>query len=222
MKTDQDIQKDVMAELKWVPFLKSTDIGVAVHNGVVTLSGTVDSCRKKTEAEKAARRIAGVKAVAEDIEVKPNAFGRRNDTQVAEAVLNALKWDSQVVADKITVKVEDGWVTLDGEVDWHYQRKAANDTVLGLHGVKGINNNITIKPSLNVNEIKHEISAAFHRSANVDSKKVKVDVEGTHVTLSGTVRSYLEKKEAEQAAWRAPGVATVENKILIDEAVFAY
>jgi osmotically-inducible protein OsmY len=222
MKTDSDIQKDVIDELEWEPFLKASEIGVAVKNGVVTLTGTVDSYGKKISAENASKRVAGVRAVAEDIEVKLLSGGKRNDTEIAEAVLNAIKWHSAVQENKIKVKVEDGWVVLEGEVEWEFQRSAARHQVENLMGVKGISNNVKVIPRLNPSEIKQKINAAFHRSATVDSEKVKVAVDGNKVILSGKVRTYAERKEAESAAWLAPGVMKVENIIEIDADVFAF
>jgi osmotically-inducible protein OsmY len=222
MKTDMEIQKDVMDELKWEPFLKATEIGVAVKNGIVTLSGTVDTYSKKGAAEKAAYRVSGVKAVAEDIDVKLSASGKKNDTELAETVLNALKWHSAVQEDKIKVKVEDGWVTLDGQVEWEFQRNSAATMVEDLLGVVGISNNIKVMPNLSVGEIKRKISDAFHRSATVDSEKIHIEVDGSKVVLSGKVHSYAEKRDAERAAWLAPGVNWVENKLEIDTRVFSY
>ena len=222
MKTDSDIQKDVIDELEWEPFLKASEIGVAVKNGVVTLTGTVDSYGKKISAENASKRVAGVRAVAEDIEVKLLSGGKRNDTEIAEAVLNAIKWHSAVQENKIKVKVEDGWVVLEGEVEWEFQRSAARHQVENLMGVKGISNNVKVIPRLNPSEIKQKINAAFHRSATVDSEKVKVAVDGNKVILSGKVRTYAERKEADSAAWLAPGVMKVENIIEIDADVFAF
>lgn len=222
MKTDSEIQKNVMEELKWEPFLKASEIGVAVKNGIVTLSGTVDTYGKKVSAEKAAKRVAGVKAVAEDIEVKLSSGGKRNDTEIAEAVLNALKWHSAVQEDKIKIKVEDGWVTLEGNVEWEFQRSAARTSVEHLMGVVGISNNIKIVPSLSATEVKRKISSAFQRSATVDSEKINIAVDGSKVILTGKVRSYVEKRDAEKAAWLAPGVNRVENKLEIVSDVFVY
>ncbi len=221
MKTDSEIQKDVMDELNWEPILTATEIGVAVKNGIVTLSGAVDSYAKKVAAEKAAKRVAGVKAVAEDIEVKISGTGKRNDTEIAEAVLNELKWHSSVQEDKIKIKVENGWVTMEGEVDWEFQRSAVNKVVENLVGVSGIINNIKVAPRLKAKDIKQKITAAFHRSATIDSEKINIDTTGNKVILKGKVRSWAEKKDAENAAWLAPGVTSVENKIEIDTEIYA-
>ena len=222
MKTDAEIQKDVMDELKWLPLLKSTEIGVAVKNGVVTISGIVDTYSKKVLAEKAAARVTGVKAVAEDIEVKISGTGKPTDTEIAEAVLNALKWHSAMQENKIKVKVDNGWVTLEGEVEWEFQRRAARLMVEDLRGVIGIINIIKIISKLTATDVKSKISSAFHRSATVDAKKVNISVEGSKVILTGKVRSYAEKRDAENAVWQAPGVNTVDNKIEIDYGIFSY
>ena len=222
MRTDSEIQKDVMDEFRWEPLLNASEIGVAVKHGIVTLTGSVDTYTKKLAAENAAKNVLGVKAVAENIEVKLTSYGKRNDTEIAEAVLNALKWHTAVKEDKIKIKVEDGWVSLDGEVEWEFQKTAARSTVENLTGVVGITNNIKIKPQVAGTDIKKKISAAFHRSAMLDSEKITIDVVGGKVKLNGKVRSYAEKKDAETAAWLAPGVDKVENNLEIDTEVYAY
>ena len=222
MKTDIEIQKDVLDELKWEPYLSATEIGVAVKNGIVTLSGTVNSYLKKTRAEKAAKRVSGVKAVAEDIEVKYADSLLKNDTEIAETILNALKWHSAINEEKIKVKVEDGIVTLDGEVDWEFQRNSAVMQIENLIGVKRIVNNITIKSGIVPKELKQKVNSAFHRSATIDSEKINIEVTGSKVTLTGKVRSWAEKNDAENAVWAAQGVNKVENNLEIDMEVFAF
>jgi osmotically-inducible protein OsmY len=222
MKTDIEIQKDVLDELKWEPYLSATEIGVAVKNGIVTLSGTVNSYLKKTRAEKAAKRVSGVKAVAEDIEVKYADSLLKNDTEIAETILNALKWHSAINEEKIKVKVENGIVTLDGEVDWEFQRNSAVMQIENLIGVKRIVNNITIKSGIVPKELKQKVNSAFHRSATIDSEKINIEVAGTKVTLTGKVRSWAEKNDAENAVWAAQGVNKVENNLEIDMEVFAF
>jgi len=216
MKSDYQIQDDVMEELKWEPFLKASEIGVAVKNGIVTLSGHVDSYSKKIAAENAAKRVVGVKAVAEDIEVGISPAYRKTDAEIAEAVLDALKWNNAVQEEKIKIKVEDGNVKLEGEVEWEYQRTMAKSAIENLAGVCLVTNLITVKPKISPSGIQKKINAAFHRSATVDSNKIDVEVDGSKVTLSGTVRSIAEKEDTENAAWFAPGVNSVQNNISIE------
>ena len=213
MKTDYEIQKDVMEELRWEPILSATEIGVAAKNGIVTLSGTVDSYAKKLAAERAATKVAGVKAVAEDIEVKLFNTLRKSDTEVAQAVANALKWNSSVNDDKIKIKVDDGWVTLEGEAEWEFQKNSAKSSIENLVGVRGISNLIRVTPRIKMTEIKQKISAAFQRHASLDAGKIHVDTLGNKVILTGNVSSLAEKNDAEDAAWAAPGVTLVENKL---------
>ena len=216
MKTDSQIQKDVMAQLKWEPFLNATEIGVAVKNGIVTLSGKVDSYLKKLAAEDAAKKISGVKAIAEDIQIGVSPADKKTDTEIAEAVVNALKWHTAVQEDKIKIKVENGLVRLEGEVEWEYQKTNAKAAVANLTGVNGVINLIVVKPKIVSAAIEKRINEAFHRSATIDSSKITADVVGSKITLRGKVRSYTEKEDAENAAWNAPGVTSVKNELEIE------
>lgn len=222
MKSDIEIQRDVMEEIKWEPFLNASEIGVAVKNGIVTLSGMVDNYSKKASAEKAAKRVVGVKAVAEEIQVGISPNFKKTDTEIAEAVLNALKWHTAVQEEKIKIKVEDGIVKLEGEVEWEYQRTNAKTAIENLSGVRSVINLINVKPKITSTDIKQKINAAFHRSATIDSGKVTVEVEGSKVTLTGKVRSFVEKEDAERAAWAAPGVISVVSKIEIEVPEFVF
>jgi osmotically-inducible protein OsmY len=212
-KTDEEIQRDVLAELKWDAHVQPNEIGVSVNDGVVTLTGWVDSYLKKWSAEEAAHRVAGVKAVANDIEVK--LATERTDVDIAAAAVHALRWDAALPADKIKVTVSKGWVTLNGEVEWQFQRQDAERVVRRLAGVKGVTNVITVKPGVSVPEIKKKIEEALVRSAEVDAEKINVEVRGSKAILTGTVRSWAEREEAERAAWLAPGITSVDNRITI-------
>jgi len=213
MKNDLEIQQDVMNQLKWNPFLKASEIGVSIKNGIVTLSGQVDSYAQKIEAEHTVRKVAGVKAIAEDIEIGVSPSYRKSDTEIAASVLNALKWHSAVPEDKLEVKVEDGIVTLGGEVEWEYQRNSARNSVVNLVGVRSVINNIAIKPKASASDVKSKISSALLRTATIDAERIFVEVVGNKVILKGKVRSYTEKEDAEEAAWFAPGIATVESHL---------
>ena len=216
MKTDARIREDVLDQLSWESNIDDRQIGVAVENGVVTLSGVVDSYTTKMAAEKAAKKVSGVKAVAEDIEVKYGDAYKKTDKEIAKAVVNALEWNISVPNDKIMVKVEDGWVYLSGEVKWDFQRNAAKKAVENLLGVKYVSNNITLKQTVKATDIKSKIGKAFERAANLDAKHVSVEVDGHTVTLKGTVRSWAEKEEARKTAYASPGVYNVKNELKVE------
>ncbi len=222
MKTNEDLRNDVMEEIKWDPQLREvySQIQVSAKDGIITLTGLVENYGKKMAAERAAQRIQGVKIVACDIEVDPDR--KKTDAEIAEAVENALHWNSAVNKDQIKIIVDDGWIFLDGTVDWEYERLFAQRSVENLVGVKGVTNNISIKPKpIDAKELRSKISDAFHRSATIDSSSIKIESDGHKVTLRGKVRSWAEKKEAEQVAWSYPGVMAVDNQIEIDVKVFA-
>jgi osmotically-inducible protein OsmY len=222
MKSDIEIQKDVIEQLKWEPFLNSAQIGVAVKNGIVTLSGQVDAYSKKILAEKTTKKVAGVKAIAEDIQVGISPVYKKTDTEIAEAVVNALKWHTMIPDEKIKVSVEDGNVKLEGDVEWEYQRNQAKTAVENLTGVRFVTNLVAVKPKITPYELQQKINASFQRSANIDSARITAEVLGSKVTLRGKVRSFSEKEDAENAVWSAPGVVSVENKLLIEEPEYAF
>ena len=214
-RTDEEIQRDILEELKWDTRVRPNEIGVAVKDGIVTLTGWVDSYLKKMAAEEAAHRVRGVKAVVNDIEVRLPSSAERTDEDLAKAALNALQWQAGVPADKIDVTVSHGWVTLKGEVEYGYQKREAERAVERLSGVRGVINLIRVKPGLSPTDLKQKIEQALVRNAELDAKRITVEVQGSKVILYGTVRSYAEKKAAEEAAWAAPGVSEVENHITI-------
>jgi len=215
--TDEEIQQDVLRELKYEASLQPNEIGVAVKDGVVTLTGWVDSYLKRWTAEEVAHRVHGVKAVVNDIEVKLPNSSERTDSDIAAAVIRALEWDANVPIDKIDVTVSKGWVTLKGEVEWGFQRSDAERVARRTTGVRGVSNLIVVRPRVKPSpvEMKRKIEEAIVRNAEMDAKRITVEVVGDKVILSGTVRSWFEKQEAERAAWSAPGVASVENRIMV-------
>src|SRR5437899_1031666 len=215
-RSDEQIQKDVLAELKWDARLQPNEIGVAVKDGVVTLMGWVDSYTKRWAAEEAAHRVRGVLAVANDIEVRLPISAERTDADIAAAAVRALEWDAFLPVDKIQVTVSKGWVTLKGEIEWQYQKDDAERVVRRLTGVKGVTNLIVVKPQASPSDIKSKIEQALVRNAELDAKRITVEVQGSKVMLKGTVRSWAEREEAERQAWLAPGVTEVDNRITIE------
>jgi len=213
-RTDQEIQKDVLDELRWDATVQPNEIGVSVKGAVVTLTGWVDSYLKKWSAEEAAHRVPGVKAVANDIEVK--LATERTDADLAEAAVHALEWDAAIPSDKVKVTVSKGWVTLRGEVEWQFQRQDAERVVRRLTGVKGVTNLIMVKPRVTPVDLKRKIEDALVRDARLDAERITVEVTGGKAILRGTVRSWAEKEEAERVAWSAPGITEVENRIVLE------
>lgn len=212
---DVDIQQDVQEELSWTAHVHPNEIGVAVNEGVVTLTGTVETYLIRQEAQNAALRVRGVHAVANDIVVRLPIPAERTDSDLALAALNALKWDAAIPTDQIDVTVSNAWITLQGQVEWHFQREAAQRVVQRLAGVKGVTNLITVAAQAVPADIKQLIERAFVRTAEVDAKSITVSVHDHTATLKGTVRSYLEKVAAGQIAAAAPGITMVENQIKI-------
>ena len=215
--SDEQIQLDVLDELKWEARVHPNEIGVAVKDGIVTLTGWVDTYTKKWAAEEAAHRVRGVKAVANDIEVRLPSASERTDADIAAAATRALEWDAFVPIEKLDVTVSKGWVTLRGEVEWHYQKQDAERVVRRLAGVRGVTNAITVRPRVQPSptELKRKIEEALVRSAETDAERITVEVQGNKIVLQGTVRSWAEKREAERVAWSSPGVSSVENLIIV-------
>jgi len=212
---DTELRRKVLAELDWEPTVDASAIGVAAKDGVVTLTGSVTSYAQKKNAERAIKRVSGVKAVAEDLAIKLPGEARRGDTDIAQSVLSALRFNVSVPYDKIQVTVESGWVTFDGEVEWQFQKTTAENAIKYTMGVKGVTNRITVKPRINAADVKAKIESAFTRHAQLDANKIKVEATESKVVLRGSVRTWWEREDAEQAAWSAPGVSRVENDVVV-------
>jgi osmotically-inducible protein OsmY len=216
MKTDKQLQRDVLDELQYEPSVDASKIGVIAHNGIVSLSGTVTSYAEQYAATHAAERVAGVKAVANEAKVELPSMHQRDDADIAQAVLNALKWHIWVPLDTIKVRVVKGWVTLEGTVNSKFQHTCADDAVRYLTGVKGLINLITVKqPAINSSEVKTKIENALRRATELEATRINVEVNGNKVVLRGNVRSWAERSDAERAAWAAPGVCQVEDNLTI-------
>jgi osmotically-inducible protein OsmY len=215
MKSDSEIERDVRDELSWNPDLHATDIAVSVKNGVVALTGFTKSYTDKYEAEAAAKRVIGVKGVANDIEVRLPALDERPDPEIARDAVSALKSQLPISHENMKVIVKSGWVTLEGTAEWQYQKNTAEAAVRRIKGVKGITNSITVKPRVEPSEIQKKILDAFKRNAEVDANRIQVETHGSEVVLKGTVRSWIEREEAERVAWSAPGVIRVEDRLVV-------
>ena len=217
MKSNAELQKDVQDAIKWEPLLHAAEIGITANDGVVTLTGFVSNYSKKIEAENAAKSVKGVKAVVEEIEIQPfNDLLVIDDNEIAIAIVTALNRHLEIPDEKIKVKVEKGWVTLEGVLQWHYQRIAATDAIVNLVGVKGVSNNITIKSEGDTMIDKSDIESALRRSSALDDKKISVQVTGHKVTLSGTVNSWYQKEVAAHVVWKARGVWMVDNELQVE------
>ena len=215
MKTDTQLQQDVIEELKWEPSVHATEIGVEVKSGIVTLAGDVCSYAEKQNAERAAQRVAGVEGLAVELKVKLVGSDKRSDADIARAAKSVLEWSATVPPGTIKVMVEDGWVTLTGSVDWQYQRQGAANCVRFLLGVVGVSDQIAIKPTPSVGAVKADIEAALKRRATADAETISVDVHGADVTLTGTVHSWSERELAMHSAWNTPGVFNVVDKMTL-------
>jgi osmotically-inducible protein OsmY len=215
MRSDSEIERDVREELKWDPDLDAEDIAISVKDGVVTLAGFTKSYSDRLEAENAAKRVAGVHAVANDIEVRLPSIDQRPDPDIARDAIANLKAQLPISHDRIKAIVKDGWLTLEGAVEWQYQKTTAENAVRQVKGVKGVTNVISVKPKVEPTDIQRRIQEAFKRNAEVDANRITVETHGSEVILKGTVRSWIEREEAERVAWSAPGITYVDDRIVV-------
>lgn len=221
MRTDSELRIDVTSELNWDPSIRNEDIAIAVKEGVVTLAGTIDTYAQRYAAERAVERVNGVKAIVNDLTVKLPGALERSDADIAHAAVNALRWHIEVPDERIQVKVTNGWITLEGEVDLYFQKEAAERAVRFLTGVKGVANLITLRATPTPADIKQRIRSGIKRHAELDAEQITVETSGSRVTLRGTVRSVVERRDAERAVWNAPGVQRVDNDIRVSAPVMA-
>lgn len=214
MKTDAQLKSAIQDEIRWEPTISSKDIEVATKDGIVTLTGSVPNYAEKWAAEKAVQRVEGVKAIAEELEVNPSGIHKRSDSDIAQSVVSSLSWHVWVPSE-VQATVQNGWVTLTGNVSWEFQRSSAADSVRFQPGVRGVSNNITLKSVVKPTEVKESIEKALKRDAGIDAQNIGVTASGSKVTLSGKIRSWHEREEAASAAWGTPGVTEVENNLAI-------
>lgn len=215
MRTDEDIKNDVLEEIDWDPQIESTEVGVTVSDGAVSLLGTVSSYSEKLAAERAAKRVRGVHAIADEIEVKYPSHRALSDANIAERISNIIEWNTSIPKDAVQAKVRNGFVTLTGDVDWNYQREIARNQIANVRGVTAVSNLINVKPRVARDDVSKEINRALHRNADLEATHVKVDVAGGKVTLSGNVKAWYERKLVEDAVWAAPGVTQVVDNIRV-------